>query len=498
MAGGGLVIQQFFQVFTANGSWTAPGNLVPGSVQGYAQGESGTAGTSSHGVRSGPGSGAGAFAGEPNWAGIVPGTVVTVTVPQGSTGNPTTLTAAGATTISANAGLAPVTTTGGLGGTAGANTIAFAGGSGANAISGASVAGGGGGGSAGSTSAGGSTTTSSAGAAGTGAAGPPSLAGAPGQVGGAALAAGNNGVAPGGGASGGGSGGSINHAGGTGAPGQAVIIWSVYVLAPLPIPRRTLARAFVQFRPVRTVNGSPAAPVSGTVQPISARPAPRRVLARASVRFTPVTTVNALIGTRAVFQPRATVPIPRRPISRALVRFTPVTTVNATVTRTLLISLAARPGTDDYGNAYPQGILATSGVIEGPELVGSDAFYYTPAPGFGNLTQSITSQAGTDGFGNAYLEGTTTYLNAGSFWTAVSISGATVDWFKANGPGGPWTFEAEIAFNWNNLTGGGLVLNAPAGLSGTVGAAPMQWPVPTPSASAAAIIAALQNAGIFQ
>lgn len=272
---------------------------------------------------------------------------------------------------------------------------------------------------------------------------------------------------------------------------------TIQPLSARPAPRRTPARALVQFRPVRTVNGSPAAPVSGTVQPLSARPAPRRTPARALVRFTPVTTVNAPPSPGGQLQPRPTIAIPRRRPSRAVVRFRPVTTVNATVTRTLLISLAARSGTDDYGNAYPQGILATSGVIEGPELIGSDAFYYSPAPGFGNLTQSITSAAGTDGFGNAYLDGTTTYLNAGAFWAAVSVTGGTVDWFKATTAAGPWTFEAEIGFNWNALTGGGLVFNAPAGFSGSVGGIPFQIPVPTPAASISAVIAALQNAGIF-
>lgn len=57
-------------------------------------------------------------------------------------------------------------------------------------------------------------------------------------------------------------------------------------------PRRVLARAVVLFRPVRTVNAAPPAPVAGTVQPRPTLTPPRRVLSRAVVRFTPVSTVN--------------------------------------------------------------------------------------------------------------------------------------------------------------------------------------------------------------
>lgn len=39
----------------------------------------------------------------------------------------------------------------------------------------------------------------------------------------------------------------------------------------------------------------------------------------------------------------------------------------------LLISLASAGGTDDYGNPYPQGILATAGLIQGPEIIAGNA-----------------------------------------------------------------------------------------------------------------------------
>jgi hypothetical protein len=59
---------------------------------------------------------------------------------------------------------------------------------------------------------------------------------------------------------------------------------------PLTVFRRQLARAYVRFTPVATVNATGIAVPAPRQQP---RPAPRRTLARAYIRFTPVTTVNA-------------------------------------------------------------------------------------------------------------------------------------------------------------------------------------------------------------
>jgi hypothetical protein len=131
--------------------------------------------------------------------------------------------------------------------------------------------------------------------------------------------------------------------------------------------------------------------------------------------------------------------------------------------RQLILVLAARAGTDDYGNTYPQGILATEGVIEGPSLVGSDAFFYNGTPAAGNLVQSVTEADGTDAYGNAYIAGTATYSNNGTFWSAVVIADGVVNWYKATSEAGPWTSEAGIGFSWNSLTGGGLSFTAPAG-----------------------------------
>ena len=231
-----------YQAWTANGTWTAPRGLY-GKPQAYCTGESGTGGTSAHGVHAGGGSGAGGFGGEPALGGVGPGTVLTITVPQGSTGNPTTITG-GSVTVQGNAGASASGQTHGAGGPASANTVAFKGGDGDDGLAGSAQNGSGGGGSAGSTSAGGNASTVTGGTAGTGAAGPPSLAGAPGANGAGNTSSGVSGTAPGGGASGGGSSGTFNRPGGAGLPGQAVIIWqvllpgSVLLSQQRPGPRR--------------------------------------------------------------------------------------------------------------------------------------------------------------------------------------------------------------------------------------------------------------------
>ncbi len=130
---------------------------------------------------------------------------------------------------------------------------------------------------------------------------------------------------------------------------------------------------------------------SGTVQPRATVPVPRRRIARALVAFRPVATTNAPPPPppNGTVQPRATVPVPRRRLSRAVVAFRPVATANRAAPRTLLLSLAATAGTDDFGNAYPQGIAAfeqISGVTYALQL-GRQTFGSVTAPAFFILNQ---------------------------------------------------------------------------------------------------------------
>jgi hypothetical protein len=116
--------------------------------------------------------------------------------------------------------------------------------------------------------------------------------------------------------------------------------------------------------------------------------------------------------------------------------------------RRLLVSLAARAGTDDYGNTYPQGLMVTSGEISGTTFDGtnwtqnpSGSFFYSGSTetdndildeagnpvfdeGGGNvedesappaLIASIAPQAGTDEFGNPYMAGIYLYGPGASY-----------------------------------------------------------------------------------
>src|SRR6478609_7675231 len=60
----------------------------------------------------------------------------------------------------------------------------------------------------------------------------------------------------------------------------------------------------------------------------------------------------------------------------------------------LIASVAANAGTDGFGNNYPAGISATSGVISQ-----SIFLLYNGTPTLGNLVMSLTANPGSDSFG---------------------------------------------------------------------------------------------------
>lgn len=313
-----------------------------------------------------------------------------------------------------------------------------------------------------------------------------------------------------------------------GGAGQAFAAVPAPAQQPAPAPRRKPARAYVRFAPVTTTNAVPAPPVSGTVQPRATVPVPRRKPSRALARGI---AVPAIYGTapaqqyrtpprralsRAVWrgitgQAFVKVPAsrqqyrtpPRRVPARAYVRFTPVTTHNVLAPRTLLISLASAAGVDDYGNAFPQGILATAGIIEGPVFEGPDfvinssgAFFYSGTPAAGNLIgSSLVQSAGTDGFGNNYLAGTASYaatfataLNAGFIafyagslaggWTqgATILTDSSGDLILTAGGSGSIQLDSAVVFGAGGNTGSGDNGGVTSGPSGTVSAFPAAGP----------------------
>ncbi len=127
--------------------------------------------------------------------------------------------------------------------------------------------------------------------------------------------------------------------------------------------------------------------------------------------------------------------------------------------------------------------LVIRGTFDGTDFILSAAgfFVYSGTPAAGNLIFSVTPAATTaDAFGNAVpSDGATSYTDNGPFWSAVTVGDGVISWFKAASEAGPWTSEAGIGFSWNNLTGGGLVLTAPAGISGSV-AIPQSTPADYP------------------
>jgi hypothetical protein len=118
----------------------------------------------------------------------------------------------------------------------------------------------------------------------------------------------------------------------------------------------------------------------------------------------------------------------------------------------LIVSIASAAGTDDYGNAFPQGILATKGLIQGPQVViagaNGELLVYSPAGGAGNLIASIAGQAGTDQYGNSFLTGVSSYLVLGTA-LALQINGVIVTYYQAATQAGPYTSFAEIGTGSN-------------------------------------------------
>lgn len=185
-------------------------------------GEGGNGGTSAHGSHAGGGGGGGAY-GEETSAPCTPGTGYPYTIGGGGSSTVTTITLDGGVTVSANFGGNSPGQTAGSAGSAGSNSIAFAGGAGAGGAAGNNQNGAGGGGSAGASSGGGTASGSTGGTAGSG-------GGAAGASGAGSLVNGAGGTIPGSGGSGGGSGGTLNHTGGPGAAGQITLTYTATTL----------------------------------------------------------------------------------------------------------------------------------------------------------------------------------------------------------------------------------------------------------------------------
>ena len=94
--------------------------------------------------------------------------------------------------------------------------------------------------------------------------------------------------------------------------------------------------------------------------------------------------------------------------------------------------------------------------LRGDDFVINSAgtFYYWGTPELGNLVQSSAQFGGTDDYGNAYLEGVACYFPSGSPLFAQQFNGVDVQFYTASSAAGPWTSQGGS--NWN--VSGGLNL----------------------------------------
>ncbi|MEV8530076.1 hypothetical protein AB0451_39390 [Streptomyces sp. NPDC052000] len=120
----------------------------------------------------------------------------------------------------------------------------------------------------------------------------------------------------------------------------------------------------------------------------------------------------------------------------------------------LIASIAATAGTDGFGNAYPAGISASSGVISQ-----SIVLVYNGTPAAGNLIASIASAAGSDSFGNKYEQGIITYKPAGlNLGVYAALTQGTVQLGNLSNSVGPdFSNSAEIDAQVSNVVGSSFV-----------------------------------------
>lgn len=294
----------------------------------------------------------------------------------------------------------------------------------------------------------------------------------------------------------------------TGSPGTGNV-WSTSFTVGLAVtPAITPAPFAAPARPpvsrpsaVRGRSASSAgAPVSPSPAPFAPRRAPAPRGTPAARRGRAASSPGArLVTVPARFRIPGPAPRPRASARRGRTRLGSSSSgaipAPPPAPKTLLISLASAAGTDDFGNAYPQGIFAAAGVIEGPEFIGENfeinaagSFYYSGTPAFGNLISSVAPADGTDRFGNAYLAGTASYLGGFSTWSANAVTGGATAWYTGPGAGGPWSIVGEIEIA---LIGTPTLVLDFLQLAGAI-----NIPQPTPAASSAAIISMLQAAGV--
>jgi hypothetical protein len=129
--------------------------------------------------------------------------------------------------------------------------------------------------------------------------------------------------------------------------------------------------------------------------------------------------------------------------------------------------IQSQAGPTPAGEGFP---LSVATIFRAGNTIINDSgeFFYSPAPGAGNLISSSTSAAGTDPYGNAYLAGDVVYGSSGGTQLAMQLSNAGVTFYSAASQAGPWGSGASMAFDSTNDVAlganGNITLDAGQGL----------------------------------
>jgi hypothetical protein len=103
-------------------------------------------------------------------------------------------------------------------------------------------------------------------------------------------------------------------------------------------------------------------------------------------------------------------------------------------------------------------VIASRVVIVG---TGGQLLVYSPVAAAGNLIFSVAAKPGTDQYKNAFLAGAASYTQeTASSFVAVALVSGGITFYSAAAAAGPWTTTASISIDGS----GNMQLIAPGGL----------------------------------
>jgi hypothetical protein len=157
------------------------------------------------------------------------------------------------------------------------------------------------------------------------------------------------------------------------------------------------------------------------------------------------------------------------------------------------------PGVATSPPAVPPG--SSTGIVRAREVIVSGSnggvFVYSGKPAAGNMIASITGSAGTDSYGNSYYAGLSSYSTLGGFPSAININGGGISFYQATSSIPPYDYNVLVGGLGQNATPQFQLVAYQSFQLESPGVNNTTLPQPPPAATPAAIIAALQAAGIF-